>query len=330
MITKFLHSIPAELAHDLAIAGLGSSAAGFFLPKQEFGGAGQEKGWGFAGIELAHPIGLAAGFDKNAKALPGLAHIGFSFVEIGTVTPKPQRGNARPRLFRLSKDKAIINRMGFNNDGMDVVLRRLEKKPDGLVVGANIGANKDSDDRLGDYKLGLQRFGGGLADYCVLNISSPNTPGLRDLQNPAELEKLLEVIEAARSEVPVMIKFAPDLADRAIEPLAMLINQSSVDGLILTNTTLARPAQLTDQQKIEQGGLSGPVLRSLSRHIMAQFMDYLDKKKALISVGGISSASEVDYRLRRGAAAVQLYTAFIYGGPALVHEIIAATLKPEN
>ncbi|WP_339873097.1 quinone-dependent dihydroorotate dehydrogenase [uncultured Brevundimonas sp.] len=275
-----------------------------------------------AGLKLGNPVGLAAGLDKNGEALRGLARLGFGFVECGSVTPRPQDGNPRPRLFRLADDRAVINRMGFNNAGLDAFAGRLAHRPAHAIVGANLGANKDTGDKAADYVAGLRRLAG-LADYFTINISSPNTPGLRALQGRAALDDLLGRIAEARSPggVPVFLKIAPDLT---VTEIAMIVEATlahGIDGLIVSNTTLDRPDSLRSPQRDEAGGLSGAPLQVRARLALRAAAEAGAGRLPLIAVGGIDSGAEAYARIRAGAAAVQLYSALIYEGAGLVARI---------
>jgi dihydroorotate dehydrogenase len=279
-----------------------------------------------AGLALPHPLGLAAGFDKNAVAVDALLRLGFSFVEVGTVTPRPQAGNPRPRLFRLPEDRAIINRMGFNNDGMERVAARLERRlgrPG--VVGVNLGINRDCDDPIRDYRRIYERLAP-LADYATINVSSPNTPGLRDLQAAERLRPILEAIADARARLnlkrPIFVKLAPDLDEAAIVALVEAAIEVGIDGLIATNTTVQRPPGLRSPLASESGGLSGAPLFALSTQVLATAARAAAGRLTLIGVGGIFSAEDALAKIEAGAAAVQLYTALAYEGPALVRRIV--------
>ncbi len=287
-----------------------------------------------AGLKLSNPVGLAAGLDKNAEALAGLSRIGFGFVECGSVTPHPQAGNPKPRLFRLTEDRAIINRMGFNNAGVDAFARRLDARPSNAVVGANLGANKDTEDRAADYVTGLRRLGG-RADYFTINISSPNTPGLRALQGREALDDLLGRVAEARPAdgAPVFLKIAPDLNEAEI---AMIVEASlahQIDALIVSNTTLDRPASLASHHASESGGLSGAPLRERALAALSHAASAAQGKLPLIGVGGIASGVDAYARIRAGACAVQLYSALIFEGPGLVGRIkrdLAARLRADG
>ena len=275
------------------------------------------------GLQFSNPVGLAAGFDKNAEVPDAMLKQGFGFVEIGSVTPQPQAGNPRPRLFRLPEDQAVINRNGFNNDGLDVIERRMKArlgKAKG-IVGANIGANKDSTDRTEDYVTGLKRLAP-LSDYVTINISSPNTPGLRDLQGAEELDDLLGRIKAAGDGVTIVLKVAPDLDAEGRRIIADLAVQHAIDGMIISNTTIARP-DLKGHHRDETGGLSGVPLFEASTAVLADMYKLTGGKITLIGAGGISSGADAYAKIRAGATLVQLYTALVYQGPALVGRIKA-------
>lgn len=277
-----------------------------------------------AGLRLSNPIGLAAGLDKNAEALSGLSRLGFGFVECGSVTPLAQAGNPRPRLFRLSEDRAIINRMGFNNHGLEAFAAGLGGRPKGAVVGANLGANKDTEDKAADYVAGLQRLDG-LADYFTVNISSPNTPGLRALQGREALDDLLGRVAEARGgadarPAPVFLKIAPDLTPAEIAMIVEAALAHGIDALIVSNTTLERPA-LTGPDAGESGGLSGAPLRPIAARALVAAAEAASGRLPLIGVGGIASGADAYERIRAGASAVQLYSALVYEGPGLVARI---------
>jgi dihydroorotate dehydrogenase len=281
-----------------------------------------------AGLDLPSPLGLAAGFDKDAQAPDALLRLGFGFVECGTTTPRAQPGNPRPRLFRLTEDRAVINRMGFNNQGHEAFARGLQSRRAAGVVGANIGANKDSSDRAGDYVAGLRRLWP-LADYFTLNVSSPNTPGLRDLQAKAALTDLLGAVAGARAALaagpsgqkPLFLKVAPDLAAGDVEDIVGAAVSFGLDGLIVSNTTLARPAGLRGVRKGETGGLSGAPLFEASTRLLAEFHAAAAGRLALVGVGGVGSGAQAYAKIRAGADAVQLYSALAYQGPGLVGRI---------
>lgn len=275
-----------------------------------------------AGLDIPNPVGLAAGLDKNGEALRSLSRLGFGFVECGSVTPVAQPGNPRPRLFRLAEDQAIINRMGFNNAGLEAFADRLKARPADAVVGANLGANKDTEDKAADYVTGLKRLKG-LADYVTVNVSSPNTPGLRALQGRAALDDLLGRLTEARGDdaTPVFLKIAPDLTPDEIALIVEASIDHRIDALIVSNTTLDRPGSLTARDRDQAGGLSGRPLQARARAALNAAASASNRRLPLIAVGGIDSGREAYARIRAGATAVQLYSALIYGGPGLVGRI---------
>ncbi|MFO0541822.1 MAG: quinone-dependent dihydroorotate dehydrogenase [Phenylobacterium sp.] len=290
-----------------------------------------------AGLSLPSAVGLAAGFDKNAEAFGPMLAAGFGFVECGTLTPLPQSGNPRPRLFRLSEDQAVINRMGINNAALEAIAARLARPGRPGPVGANIGANKDSEDRIGDYVTGLKRLWG-LADWFTLNISSPNTPGLRALQTRAALEELLGRAAETRDTllatgaVPLFLKVAPDLDDAEIEAIVETVLAFGISGIIVANTTISRPG-LRSPLSGETGGLSGAPLRDLAQSVLGRFSDAAAGRLPLIGVGGIASGADAYVRIRAGASAVQLYSALVYAGPGLAVRLgrdLAARLRADG
>ena len=270
-----------------------------------------------AGIHLPNPVGLAAGFDKNATALAPLSRAGFGFIEVGAATPRPQPGNPRPRLFRLTEDRAAINRFGFNNDGAAAIAARLSQRPEGAVIGLNLGANKDSDDRAGDFARVLEQTRE-LIDFATVNVSSPNTERLRDLQGAEALHALLAGVMAVRGSCPVFLKIAPDLSDSELGEIADVAGQAGVAAIIATNTTLDRTG-LRSRHAGEAGGLSGAPLFDRSTRVLARLAGLTTIP--LIGVGGIASAEDAYAKIRAGASAVQLYTALVYRGFSLVGEI---------
>ena len=287
-----------------------------------------------AGLRLPNPVGLAAGLDKNGEALRGLSRLGFGFVECGSVTPRPQPGNPRPRLFRLSEDRGIINRMGFNNEGLEAFAAHLAGRPAGAVTGANLGANKDTEDKAADYLAGLTRLRG-LADYVAVNVSSPNTPGLRDLQGRAALDDLLGRLAEARAgdPTPVFLKIAPDLTGAEIQLIVEAALDHGVDALIVANTTLDRPDTLKSPRRGEAGGLSGAPLKIRARAALRAAAEASAGRLPLIAVGGVDSGAEAYDRIRAGASAVQVYSALVYEGPGLVGRIkrdLAARLRADG
>ena len=281
------------------------------------------------GLNFPNPIGMAAGFDKSAEAPDALLRLGFGFVEIGTVTPKPQTGNPRPRLFRLERDEAVINRMGFNNDGADAVLRRLAGRAHlAGIVGVNVGANKDASDRVADYVRLIETFAP-VASYFTVNVSSPNTPGLRNLQQAAALDDLLAKVIDARERVrqnagdsPVLLKIAPDLSLTELDDVVHIASSRRVDGMIVANTTLARPSTLRETNRArEQGGLSGRPLFRLSTRMVAETYVRAEGAFPLVGVGGIDTGGAALTKIRAGASLIQLYSSLIYKGLGLVDDI---------
>ncbi len=289
------------------------------------------------GLNFPNPVGMAAGFDKSAEVPDALLRLGFGFVEIGSVTPKPQAGNPRPRLFRLERDEAVVNRMGFNNDGADAVLRRLANRGHlNGIVGVNVGANKDSSDRVADYVKLIETFAP-VASYFTVNVSSPNTPGLRNLQQAAALDDLLAKVIDARERVrqnagdsPVLLKIAPDLTLNELDDVVHIARSRRVDGMIVGNTTIARSATLREQNRAsEQGGLSGRPLFRLSTRMVAETYVRAEGAFPLIGVGGIDSGGAALTKIRAGASLIQLYSSLIYKGLGLIDDIkrdLASTL----
>jgi len=276
-----------------------------------------------AGLTLPNPVGLAAGFDKNAQALAPLSRAGFGFVEVGAVTPRPQPGNPRPRLFRLAEDRAVINRFGFNNDGMEVVATRLANRPKDAVIGLNLGANKDSADRAEDFARVLA-YCGRYLDFATVNVSSPNTEKLRDLQGAEALAQLLNGVMEARDwlpdPIPVFLKIAPDLSDAELSEIADVARASGLSGIIATNTTLDREG-LHGPHAQEKGGMSGAPLFEKSTRVLARLSQLTAGDMPLIGVGGVASAEQAYAKIRAGASAVQLYSSLVYDGLSLVARI---------
>ncbi|MFP4304735.1 MAG: quinone-dependent dihydroorotate dehydrogenase [Rhodosalinus sp.] len=309
-----LRRIDPETAHGLALRALQAGAAP--LPGLV---TSDRLRCELAGLRLANPVGLAAGFDKNAVALHPLSRAGFGFVEVGAVTPRPQPGNPRPRLFRLPQDAAVINRFGFNNEGMETVAARLERRPRDMVLGLNLGANKDSADRAGDFAAVLVRCGPWL-DFATVNVSSPNTERLRDLQGAEALAALLDRVIDARAELgrplPLFLKIAPDLTDAELADIAAVAREAGIDGIVATNTTLARDG-LRSAHAAEAGGLSGKPLFRRSTQVLARLHRLTAGAMPLIGVGGIGSAEDAYAKIRAGASAVQLYTGLVYEGLSL-------------
>ncbi len=274
-----------------------------------------------------NPVGLAAGFDKNAEVPDAVLGLGFGFTEVGSVTPEPQPGNAKPRLFRLLEDRAVVNRMGFNNDGLAAAAARLEARADrGGIVGVNLGKNKESPSAVDDYVKGIEALGP-MADYLVVNVSSPNTPGLRALQGKAPLRDLLQATRAAvanlarRDKPPLLLKVAPDLTEEDKADIAEVALEVAIDGLIATNTTVERPATLRGRARAESGGLSGAPLLAPSTRVLADLYRLTEGRLPLVGVGGIASGADAYTKIRAGASLVQLYTGLVYEGPGVVGRI---------
>lgn len=317
LLRPALFAIEAERAHGLTIDLLGMAP----LPARRSTAASLRTT--VAGLDFANPVGLAAGVDKDGRAIDGFFALGFGSVEIGTLTPLPQAGNPKPRLFRLIEDRAVINRMGFNNGGIDAALRRATAAKRRGILGINVGANKDASDRIADYVHGVTAAAQ-VADYITVNISSPNTPGLRDLQHGSDLTDLLAACDAARrgpiAHPRLFLKVAPDLDSAAIDAIARAAADHHIDALIVSNTTISRPA-LRSSNAGESGGLSGAPLAALARQRLADFRAATGGTMPLISVGGINGPAEAYARIRGGASLVQLYTALVYRGPGLARRI---------
>jgi dihydroorotate dehydrogenase len=314
-----LHRLDAETAHGLALRALRMGLVP--APGQI---TSERLRTDLAGIMLPNPVGLAAGFDKNACALGPLSRAGFGFIEAGAITPRAQPGNPRPRLFRLTEDAGVINRFGFNNDGMSAAAARLARRPAGAVIGLNLGANKDSADRAGDFARVLATCGAHL-DFATVNVSSPNTERLRDLQGAEALSALLAGVMAARDAlsrpIPIFLKIAPDLDDPALGEIAAVAQEAGVAAIIATNTTLARDG-LRSSARAEAGGLSGAPLFERSTRVLARLSHLTGGQMPLIGVGGIGSAEDAYAKIRAGASAVQLYSALAYKGLSLVRQIV--------
>ncbi|MFD2251752.1 dihydroorotate dehydrogenase [Pseudochelatococcus lubricantis] len=292
------------------------------------------------GMKFPNPVGLAAGFDKNAEAPDAILSLGFGFAEVGTLTPRPQPGNPRPRIFRLVRDEAVINRFGFNNEGHAAALARLTGRAGRPgIVGVNVGANKDSVDRAADYVAGIRTFSA-LASYFTLNVSSPNTPGLRDLQQEAALDDLIARAVAARDEAtgqhprrPLLLKIAPDISLDELDAIVAVGRKRGIDGLIVSNTTVSRPKLIDTRYAGETGGLSGRPLFPLSTWVLAQAFIRVEGAFPIVGVGGIDSPEAAWRKIRAGASLVQLYSAMVYKGPSLIRDIkqgLLATLGREN
>ena len=314
-----LHRLDPERAHDLSIKALASGLA----PLNGGPVTSERLRLRLAGLDLPNPVGLAAGYDKNARVVGPLMRAGFGFVEVGAATPRPQPGNPKPRLFRLSGDQAIINRFGFNNEGAQAIATRLSARPAGIPVGLNIGANKDSADRAADFAQ-VVRMAGDHADFLTVNVSSPNTEKLRDLQGAQALSALLQGVIEARDSLsrrpPVLVKIAPDLSSAEITEIAAVACDLGLDGIIATNTTLSRDG-ISGPHASEAGGLSGRPIFQRSTRVVAQLYRDTQGRLPIIGVGGISSAEDAWQKLRAGASAVQIYSAMIYQGLSLIPRI---------
>ena len=316
---KALYGFDPETAHGLAIRalklGLGPSVGQVTSPRLRTR---------VAGLDLLNPIGLAAGFDKNAEVIEPLGKCGFGFIEVGAATPRPQPGNPKPRLFRLTEDRAAINRFGFNNQGMDAIANRLANRPKNGVIGLNLGANKDSQVRAADFAKVLARCGAHL-DFATVNVSSPNTEKLRDLQGKDALSALLNGVIDANDQlekpISIFLKIAPDLADQDLIDIAQVARDTRIHGIIATNTTLLRDG-LKSAHRGQMGGLSGAPLFEKSTHVLARLSQLTDGEIPLIGVGGVATPEHAYQKIRAGASAVQLYTALVYGGMSSVTDIV--------
>lgn len=324
-VLPWLRRMDTERAHALALRALRLGLAGRGAPFDD-----PSLAISLFGRRFANPIGLAAGFDKNAVAVAGLARLGFGFIETGTVTPRPQPGNPRPRLFRLEADRAVINRLGFNNNGLDAYVGNLAANARRSVpLGANVGINKDGADPDRDYPALIAAVAPHV-DYTVINVSSPNTPGLRDLQAGPRLQAILRAVATVPDRPALLVKIAPDLADEGVAEIVEACVAEGVQGLIVGNTTISRPPGLRSPAAAEAGGLSGRPLFSLSTRVLARAYRAANGRLVLIGAGGISSGADALAKIRAGASLVQLYTAFAYDGPALVQRIkreLAAALR---
>ena len=317
--SRAMSAIDPERAHHLTVKALKTGLG----PKANI--ADPRLACDVAGISFPNPLGLAAGFDKNAEAPAAMLDMGFGFVEVGAVTPRPQPGNDRPRVFRLTEDQAVINRYGFNNEGLDKIAARLAARRRNGIVGVNLGANKDAEDRTQDFVDGLTALAP-LVDFLTVNISSPNTPGLRALQDKDALLNLLSRIDEARSSLPerrpVFLKIAPDITDEDKADISAAVRAHSIDGVIVSNTTITRPESLSSSDAAQVGGLSGAPLFEMSTRLLHEFYGVLGKDIPLIGVGGVSSALQAYEKILSGASLVQLYTALVFQGPGLPSKIL--------
>lgn len=323
---RVLLTLEPERAHELTI----QSMRGGFGPRSTVG-VDPALTMEVFGLTFPNPVGIAAGFDKNAEVVDSLLRMGFGFVEVGSVTPKPQPGNPKPRVFRLAEDRGIVNRLGFNSEGIAKVEPRLARRRKARggggagPVGVNLGANKDAADPVEDYRTGFRRLAP-FADYVTINVSSPNTPGLRDLQGEEALHRLLSAIDDMRREMgasapPVLLKVAPDLSHEEIETIASVVTEHDVAGLVVSNTTVARPEGLTGAAAKETGGLSGRPLYEQSTIVLARFAKLLWGKMPLVGVGGVESGETAFGKITAGASLVQSYTGLVYGGPGFVDTV---------
>ena len=333
ILKPYIFSLDPEVAHDLAIRSLKLNV----LPKSVFSVEDEQiLETNLLNEKIPNPIGLAAGFDKSAEVYNSLFKLGYGFVEVGTVTPKRQLGNPKPRIFRLEKDQALINRLGFNNHGSEIVSKRISKNLPNGFLGINIGPNKETKKKEEDYYLCLSRLAL-YAGYLTINISSPNTEGLRDFHDQHELEKLLTGINKIRKEKniskPVALKLSPDINNSEISKIIELIIKYSIDGIIVSNTTDSNRENLTDFQKSEKGGLSGKPLRNLSTDLIRKFFKDTKGKIQIIGVGGVDSGQSAFEKISVGANAVQLYTGMVYKGPGVVRDMkkeLISIIKKEN
>jgi dihydroorotate dehydrogenase len=333
-IRPLLFLFKPEMVHQLVSWILRLAGARFIL-HLIYGFEDERLGRDILGIHFKNPIGLAAGFDKDAEMLAPMASCGFGFIEIGTVTPKQQDGNPKPRLFRLIGDEALVNRMGFNNDGAERILKRLKNRPEGIIIGGNIGKNRATPNKqaVSDYVSALNTLYDAV-DYFAVNVSSPNTPGLRELQDKEPLTELLSELQRVNSgkspRKPILLKISPDLTDTQLDDIIEIVEQTQLDGIIATNTTITRDGLKTSESEVEKigdGGLSGRPLRERSTEIVRYIYEKSEGTIPIIGVGGIHSADDVLEKLEAGAALVQLYTGFIYEGPGLVKRIKKQLVK---
>ncbi|MBZ9673536.1 quinone-dependent dihydroorotate dehydrogenase [Mesorhizobium sp. ES1-3] len=323
---KLLFTFDPETAHGLSIAALRCG-----LPVGARTVHDTRLKVSLCGLDFPNPLGMAAGYDKNAEVPDALLGLGFGFAEVGTITPLPQSGNPKPRIFRLTSDEAVINRLGFNNEGHSAAEKRLAaRKGRTGIVGVNIGANKDSTDRVGDYERGVARFAPH-ASYLTVNISSPNTPGLRTMQAREQLGELLSRVMAARAaaiaQPPIFLKIAPDLVEAELEDIAAEVMEKRIDGIIVSNTTISRPGLRNGDVARQTGGLSGKPLFERSTIVLAKMRKLLRPDVAIIGVGGVDSAETALEKMCAGADLVQLYTGMIYAGPALPGRIVAGMAR---
>ncbi len=324
LIRPFIHALEAEKAHNVTISALKAGFGRFFSSHNHYPALASD----VMGLHFPNPIGIAAGFDKNADVIVPVINMGFGFAEAGTVTPMPQDGNPKPRLFRLPEDRAVINRFGFNNEGLAYFKNKLKQVKTEAPFGANVGANKTSEDKTADYVKGIEELYG-LSSYFTVNISSPNTPGLRALQSREALTELVVRVLEAREEkmkngmqrIPIVVKIAPDLLEEDIADIAHIALNTDIDGLIVSNTTIERPETLKSNNKGEAGGLSGAPLMDKATDVLAAMYKATNGTVPLIGVGGIASGHDAYRKIRAGASLIQLYSALVYEGPGLVTRI---------
>ena len=321
ILRPFLFSLDPETAHDLAIKALKFN----YLPSKMFEVDDEQiLNTELLGKNFPNPIGLAAGFDKSAEVYNSLLRFGFGFVEVGTVTPLKQFGNSKPRIFRLEEDGALINRLGFNNDGIEIIKKRIKSEKKKGVLGINIGPNKNTKDQKNDFCLGLKNFFD-IADYITINISSPNTEGLRDFHDQEKLKDLLLALNKIKNEnkinIPLLLKISPDIVDNHISEIADVAIKNDISGIILTNTTNSNRDKLMNNFKKEEGGLSGKPLQQISTDMIKKFYKQLNGKIPIIGVGGVNSGKSAYEKITAGASLLQLYTGLVYKGPLLVKNI---------
>ena len=321
ILRPFLFSLDPETAHDLAIKSLKFN----YLPSKMFEVEDEQiLNTELLGKNFPNPVGLAAGFDKSAEVYNSLLRFGFGFVEVGTVTPLKQFGNSKPRIFRLEEDGALINRLGFNNDGIEIIKKRIKSEKKKGVLGINIGPNKNTKDQKNDFCLGLKNFFD-IADYITVNISSPNTEGLRDFHDQEKLKDLLLALNKIKNEnkinIPLLLKISPDIVDNHISEIADVAIKNDISGIILTNTTNSNRDKLMNNFKKEEGGLSGKPLQQISTDMIKKFYKQLNGKIPIIGVGGVNSGKSAYEKITAGASLLQLYTGLVYKGPLLVKNI---------
>ena len=321
ILRPYIFSLDPEVAHDLAIKSLKAN----ILPKSFFKVESEEMlETNLLGKTISNPIGLAAGFDKSAEVYNSLYKFGFGFVEVGTITPKRQLGNSKPRIFRLEKDNALINRLGFNNDGLEIVSNRISENAPKGILGINIGPNKETKNKINDFLKCLSVLHS-KADYITVNISSPNTEGLRDFHESESMSKLLNVLnkekKAQRIKKPIFVKISPDIEEKDISSINELIIKNNIEGIIISNTSDSNRENLIDSKKNEKGGLSGQPIKNLSTSMIKKFYKENKGKISIIGVGGVDSGLSAFEKICAGASAVQLYTGMVYKGPSIVNEI---------